>query len=185
VGLVVTPAEFDLVFFDHKEVVAGCEAARALVPGATDLGPITIEVDETKPTNGMRIISMDPIVFDVHSGAFEDFARPRTLSELQTKTNVGRLLFEALDRADAKFAAPGLDEDIPEASRAAWDAYCYGRVAALGLRIHKPRYLYNFYNRVGFTDDATVAFDYLWDANGLAYADIATRVADLVPTRAT
>ena len=182
-SLVVTPQEFQLVFFDHDEVLAVCADAQALVPGATDLGSATIEVDETKPTNRVRIVSMNPIVFDVHSGALEDTARPRRFSELQTRINIGRLWFEALDRAGPEFGAPPIEAEVPEAPRSAWDAYCYGRVAALGVRIHRPRYLYNFYNRVGFTDAATEAFDELWSGSTLSYTDIAAKVGELVPTR--
>ena len=37
---------------------------------------------------------------------------------------------------------------------AAWDTYSVGRLARLGYPVHQPRWLYNFRNRHGFTDQA-------------------------------
>ena len=41
-SLVVTPQEFQLVFFDHDEVLAVCADAQALVPEARPWGSATI-----------------------------------------------------------------------------------------------------------------------------------------------
>ena len=179
----VTPESFEKVFYNGDEIIASCQAVMALVPGAADLGDISIRVDEDRPTNRVRILSAEPLTLDVHSGALEDTADPRKFSDLQTQINIGRLLFEALDRADDSFGAPALDAEIPAEQRGAWDIYCFGRVHALGLRMHKPRYLYNFHNWVGFSDAATAAFESLWSGDGLTFADIQAQIADLAPTR--
>lgn len=181
--VIVKPEIFTKVFFNLPEVLATCESARQMVPGTAQLGVATVEVDEEMATNRVRIVSTKPLVFDVHSGAFEDTTTPRTFSVLQTQINMARLWFEATDRADETFGAPDLEFEIPKEARGAWDIYCYGRVARLGLRMHKPRYLYNFHNWVGFSDDATDAFDQLWAGVGLRFGDLERIVSDLVPTR--
>ncbi len=182
-GVVVSPETFEKVFFEHAEVLASVEAAVALVPGASKFEDLLVNVDEEVQTNRVRITSTSPLVFEVHSGAMEDTTSPRSFSDLQAKVNVGRLLFEALDRADDGFGAPAVDSDISKEVRGAWDIYCFGRVSALGLRMHKPRYLYNFHNWVGFSDAASEVFDELWSAKALSFADLEAKVADLTPTR--
>jgi hypothetical protein len=181
--LVVTPETYEKVFFTNAEVIASVEASRAMVPGASELGDVQVNVDETVQTNRVRISSAEPWVFEVHSGAMEDTTTPRTFSGLQTKVNMGRLWYEALDRANSDFGAPGIETEISKETRGAWDIYCYGRVARLGLRMHRPRYVYNFHNWVGFSDAATAVFDELWDGEGFTFADLEAKVADLTPTR--
>ena len=44
-----------------------------------------------------------------------------------------------------------------------------------------PRILDNFYNRVGFTEAATEAFDELWSGSTLSNTDIAAKVGELGP----
>lgn len=172
-----------MVFFTNAEVLASAEASRAMVPGASDLGEVHVNVNENVQTNRVRISSTDPWIFDVQSGAMEDTTTPRSFSDLQTKINMSRLWYEALDRENPGFGAPGVDDEISKEARGAWDIYCYGRVARLGLRMHRPRYLYNFHNWVGFSDAATTAFDELWDGDELTFADLDAKVSGLSPTR--
>ncbi len=54
----------------------------------------------------------------------------------------------------------------------AWDVNLFGRVARRGVKLHKPRYLYNFRNRHGFTDHADSAFEQLWDAGDTTWRRI-------------
>ena len=179
----VTPESFEKVFYNKDEIIASCQAAMDLIPGAADLGDISLQVDEDRPTNRVRILSSAPLTFDVHSGALEDTADPRKFSDLQTQINIGRLLFEALDRADDAFGAPALGAELTAEVRGAWEIYCFGRMNRLGLRMHKPRYLYNFHNWVGFSDAATEAFEALWNGEGLTFADFEAEISDLTPTR--
>jgi hypothetical protein len=182
-SLAVTPDAFENVFYDRNEIIASCQAAVDLIPGAADLGDISVHVDEDRPTNRVRILSSDPLTLDLHSGALEDTANPRKFSDLQAQINIGRLLFEALDRADDAFGAPALDAEMAAEARGAWDIYCFGRLNRLGLRMHKPRYLYNFHNWVGFSDAATEAFEVLWNGQGLTFSDLEAHISDLTPTR--
>ena len=48
----------------------------------------------------------------------------------------------------------------------------YGRTSRLGLRLHKPRFRYNFRNRHGFTDRADEVFDELWAAGEIPWMRI-------------
>lgn len=182
-GVAVSPGKFEKVFFEHSEVVASVEAAVDLVSGAAGLGDIQVKIDEDVQTNRVGISSSTPVVFEIQSGAMEDTTKPRTFSDLQTKINVARLLFEALDRADDGFGAPAIGGEISKQARGAWDIYCYGRVDRLGLRMHKPRYLYNFHNWVGFSDEATAVFEELWNGSALTFAELEAKVAQLTPTR--
>ena len=52
-----------------------------------------------------------------------------------------------------------------------------GRLERLGYRAQRQRRLYHFRNRHGFTDVADAAFERLWTADGLTWADI-DRAAD-------
>lgn len=182
-GVAVSPEIFDKVFFQHAEVLASVEAAIDLVAGAAGLGDIEIQIDENVQTNRVSVSGSSPVVFQIQSGAMEDTTKPRTFSDLQTKINVARLLYEALDRADDSFGAPPIGGEISTQARGAWDIYCFGRVARLGLRMHQPRYLYNFHNWVGFSDDATAVFEELWNGSALSFPDLETKVALLEPTR--
>ena len=47
-----------------------------------------------------------------------------------------------------------------------------GRLARLGYPPQRQRRLYHFRNRHGFTDAADAAFDRLWAADGLTWAEI-------------
>ncbi len=133
---------------------------------------VEIAVNEMNPTTRMEISSLSPLVFSIDSGALEDTRDPRSFSQELATNSIGRLLFEYLDRQDPNFAAPPLGEPTDLAKRVAWDVYCYGRVSRLGVRVYRPKHLYNFRNRLGFSDTADAKFDSLWQGDGLAWADI-------------
>ena len=73
------------------------------------------------------------------------------------------------------FGEPPADADIPLAQSVAWDVYCVGRLVRLGFKHYdnRQRRLYDFRNRHGFTDAADAAFERLWTADDLTWADIA------------
>jgi hypothetical protein len=129
------------------------------------------------------VVAIDPVTLLVESGAFEDAKHPRHLSDRGVRSVVGRLLFRARDRLDPSFAQAPRDGEMPLRLHAAWDVYAVGRCARLGLRTQKERRRYHFRIRHGFTDAADEAFDRLWDAEGLGWADLEavceeTRAAD-------
>jgi hypothetical protein len=55
---------------------------------------------------------------------------------------------------------------------AAWDTYSVGRLARLGYPVHQPRWIYNFRNRHGFTDQADESFAEIWSADGLSWEEL-------------
>jgi len=114
----------------------------------------------------------------VDSGALEDTRIPQTFgSEMATNT-FGRLLFEYHDRQTPGFGAPALGEPSDLAQRVAWDVYCYGRLSRLGVRVYRPKHVYNFRNRLGFSDAADAVFDRLWSGEGLTWPEIAAMCPD-------
>ena len=167
----VRPEEFSLVFFDADEIRALVESLAAQVGLPTDL-PITVEVDETTPLGKAELHSVEPVVLRMESGALEDTKHRRHLDPVSATDVLGRLLFELRDRLDPAFGpAPGADElTLPET--AAWQVHCVGRLGRLGHRVQRQRRLYQFRNRHGFTDAADEAFERLWTAEGLTWAQI-------------
>jgi hypothetical protein len=115
---------------------------------------------------------MEPVTLKVQGGAFEDPKKPRHLSERGVLDVAGRLLYRVKDRLDPSFGTPPGDDDVSLTQSTAWDAYCLGRFERLGYSPAKPRRLYHFRNRHGFTDVADAAFERLWTADGLTWADI-------------
>jgi len=85
---------------------------------------------------------------------------------------IGKLLFSIRDRLDPAFGDPPADDDLTLPESAAWETYCVGRLGRLGHRVQRQRRLYQFRNRHGFTDAADAAFDKLWTAEHLTWADI-------------
>jgi hypothetical protein len=167
----VQPETFTLVKFESPAIQAVVEKV------ADDLGldadqEILVEVDEESPLGATSVISLDPITIRADSGALEDPKRPRQLSEAGTADALGRLLIEAGDRRDEAFGAPDLEESLPLPVQVAWQVHCVGRLCALGYHDQRPRRLYHFRNRHGFTDVADRAFERLWSPEPLTYAEI-------------
>ena len=167
----VSPEEFTLVLFDAPTL----EATLSDLMDRLDLGEraLRVEVDETTPIVRISVQDGDPIVLAAGSGAFEDPRVPRHQSEVHIVTNAGRPLLRVRDRNDGSFADAPADDDLTLAQLAAWDAYCVGRLGRLGYPVHEQRWRYNFRNRHGFTDVADAAFDRLWTADRLRWAELA------------
>ena len=129
---------------------------------------LRIEVDETTPLGETEVVSLEPVVVGVESGAFEDAKRPRHLSERSVR------------RRARPAAVPGardrLDPAFGEAPRRRRPAACAGhargtstRSAGLSASGSAPRRsggCYHFRIRHGFTDVADEAFDRLWTPTG-------------------
>lgn len=168
--VVVTPEEFSLVLFDAATI------ERTVIDILERLGlsdrSVRIEVDETTPIVRITVEPGDPIVLKAGSGAFEDPRRPRQLSELSIATNAGRALLRVRDRDDGSFADAPIDDELTLPQAAAWDAYSVGRLGRAGYTIHEPRWRYNFRNRHGFTDAGDAAFDRIWHADSLTWAEL-------------
>lgn len=175
VDIEVTPATFENVFFDAERIreIAARLVEQAGLADHPSVGPVRIEVDESTPLPRVRTTSLEPLVIEVESGAFDDRKRTRQLGEVETADALGRQIIAAADRLDPAFGAPPLGEDLPLPHAVAWDTYVCGRLARSGYAPQRQRRLYNFELRHGFTDVAIAAFERLWSEDGLTFAEIA------------
>ncbi|HET6793704.1 MAG TPA: hypothetical protein VFH45_04650 [Acidimicrobiales bacterium] len=165
----VTPETFNLVFFDAEAIA---DLVSRVVSDIGLDGDVTVEVDEASALGRAQVASVEPVVLSVAGGAFEDPKRPRQLSESDVLDVCGRLLHRVHDRRDPAFGEPPPDDALTLQQSTAWDAYCVGRCARLGYPVSRPRRLYHFRNRHGFTDVADAAFERLWTGEGITWADI-------------
>jgi hypothetical protein len=180
--VVVTPEQFNFVSFDAARIVelTGSVADKVGLPADIE---VRIEIDEATPLGRTRLMSLEPITLAVEGGAFEDAKRPRQLSDKSVLDVVGRLLFRAKDRLDPGFAGAPDDADLSLQEHTAWDTYAVGRCERAGWSPQKPRRLYHFRNRHGFTDVADTVFERLWNAEGLAWSDIVAACAETEAAR--
>ena len=169
-SVTVAPHDFRFVKFDAQVVQrVGDELLAAL---AIDL-PLHVEIDETTPLGRVRAtVNPDGITVNVESGAFEDSKRPREQSEAATAVSLGRILLRTRDRLQGGFGEAPADEDLSLRQMAAWETYCAGRLARLGLTVNQQRWRYNFRNRFGFTDATDAAFEQIWAADGLTWGEL-------------
>jgi hypothetical protein len=165
----VTPATFSFVEFD-------ADLIRRIGDGLVDvLGldrSVHVEVDETTPLGRVRTEIGDAITVRVESGAFEDSRKPRQQSEEATTANLGRALLRARDRITGGFGEAPADDELNLRQIAAWETYCVGRLARMGVPVNQQRWKYNFRNRHGFTDVADAAFERVWAADGLTWGEL-------------
>ena len=99
--VIVTPAEFHFVKFDHAEAVRAVEQLLdRLGMAARD---VTIDIDETTPLARAEIKGTDPITLAVESGAFENPKVLRTLLADNVANVTGRLLLRIRDRESGAF----------------------------------------------------------------------------------
>jgi len=165
----VEPNEYRFVQFDAeliRRVGEGLTAALGIDR------PLHVQVDETTPLARVRIEVGDTITVHVESGAFEDSRRPREQSEVATTASLGRALLRARDRLQGGFGEAPADDVLSLPQVAAWDTYCVGRLSRMGVPINQQRWLYNYRNRFGFTDEVDVAFDAVWGADGLTWGEL-------------
>jgi hypothetical protein len=178
----VEPSEFHYVNFDAAEITRLVSEVADLVGIPSDT-EIQVKVDETTPLGRALVTSLDPIVIEVEGGAFENAKAPRQLSDRSVRDVVSRLLLKVSDRTSGKFANAPADAEVPLAHAVAWDVYAVGRAARAGIDVSKPRRLYHFRNRHGFTDVADAAFETLWTANDLSWDELDALVADVAAAK--
>jgi hypothetical protein len=165
----VTPETFSLVEYDAELI------RRVATTLADSLGldrPVRIEVDESTPLARISVEVGDEIVVRADSGALEDTRNPRHQSETATATSLGRVLLRSADRLHGGFGEAPADNELTLTELAAWETYCLGRLARLGVEVNQQRWRYNFRNRHGFSDDADAAFDEIWASDGLTWAQL-------------
>ena len=168
-SVTVEPDSFRFVYFDSEVVRRVGDDLVALL--GIDR-PVHVDIDETTPLARMRVDVGDSIAVHIESGAFEDSKRPRHQSEVATTVNLGRCLLKARDRLTGGFGEAPPDSELALRQVAAWDTYCVGRLARLGVTVNEQRWRYNFRNRHGFTDRADAAFEKVWTAEGLTWGEL-------------
>ena len=135
---------------------------------------LEIAVDEQNPFGKTStVVASRTVTIAVEGGAFEDPQRLRQFSEENARLVLGRLLFRVADRLDPAFGDPPPDPELTPAEHTAWDAYAVGRYARrAGVDGGQGRRRYAFRIRHGFSDASDRAFDRLWSATDLNWADI-------------
>lgn len=169
--VVVTPSTFTLIKFEAADIVRVAETLRAQIGLPAEL-EIRVEVLEHAPTARVLTTSVTPLVVSVEGGAFEDPKKIRYLSEVNVADVLGVVFAQAADRLDPSFGAPAPDADISLAHRVAWDISAVGRLERLGHRVQRPRRLYQFRNRHGFSDVSDAAFEQLWSSRPANWAEL-------------
>lgn len=170
-AVTVVPERFTLVDYDPAAIAAVAARVREQVGLPADL-PLRVEVDESTPLGRAWLSSIDPPVLSIESGALEHNHQPRQFDEVASAQLFGRLLVRLRDRRDPGFGDAPADDDLTLPQSAAWDAYAMGRIGRLGYDTQRQRRLYQFRVRHGFTDVADAAFERLWTADGLTWADV-------------
>ncbi|MGH9209441.1 MAG: hypothetical protein ACRD2C_02020 [Acidimicrobiales bacterium] len=171
VAITVVPERFTLVDYDPAAIAEVAADLRARVGLPTDLA-LQIQVDETTPLGRAYLDSTDPVVLIIESGAFEHLHRPRQFDPERSAEVLGRLLFRLRDRRDAAFGDPPPDDTLTLALSTAWDVYAMGRLSRMGYTAQRPRRLYQFRVRHGFSDEVDAIFARLWDAENLTWPAI-------------
>lgn len=169
----VDPPAFSIVDYDPARIAAVAAEVAALADLPEDVR-IEVVVDEENPFGKTSTVVDGRLVrIAVEGGAFEDLQRLRQFSESNARLVLGRLLFRAADRLNPAFGDPPSDDELTPAEHTAWDAYAVGRFTRrAGVDGGLGRRRYAFRLRHGFSDAADRAFDRLWWASDLTWADI-------------
>lgn len=178
----VDPTEFHFVLFDAA-VIEKVVGEIADLVGVPSDATILVNIDETTPLGRTQVVSLDPITLSVEGGAFENAKAPRQMSERSVRDVTSRLLFRVMDRLSGRFDAAPLEGEVPLPHNVAWDVYAVGRSARAGVAVSKPRRLYHFRNRHGFSDVADSAFETLWSADEITWDELDAIVADVAAAR--
>jgi hypothetical protein len=172
-NVTVDPPAFSVVDYDPGRIAAVAAEVAALV-GLPDDVRLLVVVDEENPFGKTStLVDGRSVTIAVEGGAFEDPQRLRHFSEENTRLVLARLLFRAADRLNPGFGDPPPDPELTPAEHTAWDAYAVGRYTRrAGVDGGLGRRRYAFRIRHGFSDAADRAFDQLWSAPDLTWADI-------------
>lgn len=170
-AITVSPETFDFVSFDAAYIARIAQH----VAGQLDVTDIdfAIEIDETSALNRISTdASGTPVRILVHSGAFEDKRRPRQQSETDTTFSIARCMLRARDRIRGGFEGAPDERDLTLPQAAAWDTWIVARLARLDIPVQKQSWLYNWRNRHGFNDRSDAAFEQMWQAESMDWAQL-------------
>ena len=170
----ISPEEFTFVKYDAAEIAS---IVAELAEQLELANPIRVIVDETTPlaklSEEVDAASSDAtITLHAESGALEDRKHPMSFSADVARESLGRILLRAHDRMRPDFADAPSDLDLTLEQNAAWDTYCAGRLARMGVRVNQQRWRYNHRNRFGFRDDVDAHFERIWAADDLGWDDL-------------
>ena len=169
----VDPPVFSFVDYDSDRI-ATVAAELAALAGLPDDVSVQVVVDEESPFGKTStVVDGRSVMIAVEGGAFEDMHRFRQFSEDNARLVLGRLLFRVADRFSPAFGDPPPDPELTHAEHTAWDVYAvgrYSRKASVDGGLARRRYAFRL--RHGFSDAADRAFDRLWAASDLTWADI-------------
>jgi len=171
----VSPEEFIFVEYDAAEIATIVAELAAQLEIAN---PIRVIVDETTPLakvyEEIDAASSDAtITLHAESGALEDRKHLQSFSPKAARESLGRILLRAHDRMRPEFADAPPDLELTLEQNAAWDTYCAGRLARMGVEVNQQRWRYNHRNRFGFDDGVDAKFDLIWTSDDLGWSDIA------------
>jgi hypothetical protein len=167
----VTPETFSLVHYDSAEIARIAARVADAIGFAEDV-EIIVAVIEASPLGRVRVSSLEPVTVECEGGALEDPKAPRRLSEDDTLSSLSKVLFRVHDRQFGGFGEAPPDDRLTLPENVAWDVHAVGRSAQAGFPVQRQRRLYAFRNRHGFTDVADAAFEELWNAPSLTWADV-------------
>jgi hypothetical protein len=173
-SITVVPDPFTLVPYDAAEITALVEEAAALaeIPPGVDIR-LTVDEELFAPLTGhMSDVVDGRIEAWISGGNFEDNKRPCHFSADQARIDLAVVMLRAKDRLSDEFAAAPRDSELSRGERVAWDTYASGRALRLGLRVRRPRELYDFRLQHGFTDVADAAFERCWSSEHISWEAI-------------
>ena len=175
----VTPETFELINFDHDEIVAVVSDVADRVGLGADV-PVRVEIDEAgmQPRSSSRVEG-EGVVIEANGGAFESQKKSREFDADRARLVLGSALLRARDRLDPAFGEPPADDEVDVKHEVAWATYIEGRLDRLGIITARPqRRIYHFRVRHGFNDTVDRVFQRLWDADGLSWADLVAASAE-------
>lgn len=168
----VRPEELTLVDYDLAELRRLVDEAAA----RAEVADVVVEIDEGLP---LPITGFTAGVTDgrgaiwISGGSLENGRYPRTLHPDHAAVELTAAMLRVADRMRPGFADAPTEEELTDRDRAAWETWAYGRCARMGMAVREQRSRYAMRLYQGFTDVTDAAFERLWAADDLTWADLA------------
>ena len=182
-NVVVTPEQFQNVFFDGARIVAIAAELAEQIGVPRDV-TVHVDVDETTPFGAVSTMLDDRrLEIRAESAAFENAKYPRDLSEDACRLELALALFRTRDRLDPGFGEAPPDTALTFEQHTAWDASALGRYERLGHPVSHDRWRYHFRVRHGFGDAVDAVFDRLWSDDAPTWAKLDAACAETARLR--
>lgn len=170
----VRPDPFTLIAYDAAEIAAIVREVAERVGLPAEVA-IEVDVDEElfAPIVGHLSDVVDGVVkIWISGGNLEDSRKPRNFAPEQARRDFTFALLRAKDRLSPGFADAPDDAGLTRGERAAWDVSANGRAERLGITVRRPAQRYDYRLQHGFTDVADAAFERLWAADAITWAEL-------------